>query len=66
MLISKLHRLIAYDMMLIVCLIIAGYTIGIKIYILSFMFIIVAFLCHSRLYKMLEIKEEDPLEVIGK
>lgn len=62
MLISKLHRTIAYDMMLIVCLIIVGYTIGIKIYILSFMFILVAFLSHSRLYNILEIKEENPLE----
>ena len=56
----------AYDMMLIICLILAGVTIGIKIYVLSAIFILVGFLCHSRLYRMLEIKEEDVLDLLDK
>ena len=59
MLIPKLCRSIIYDMMLIVCLIIAGYTIALKMYIFAFMFIVIAFLFHSRLTKMLELIEED-------
>ncbi|KKK91046.1 hypothetical protein LCGC14_2716900 [marine sediment metagenome] len=61
--ISKQHRLIAYNMMLIVPLILAGYSIGIKIYVLGFMFIVVGFLAHSRLYGLLELKEDNPLKI---
>ena len=49
-------------MMLIVSLILAGYSIGIKIYVLGFMFIVVGFLAHSRLYGLLELKEDNPLD----
>ena len=61
--IKKHHRLIAYDMMLIVTLILAGYSIGIKNYVLGFMFIAIGFLAHNRLCKMLELKEEDPFGI---
>ena len=64
--ITKLQRLIAYDTILVICLILAGYTLGIKIYALSFAFIVVAFLAHSRLTRMLEIKEEDVLDLLDK
>ncbi len=60
--ITQLQRLMIYDTMLIICLILSGYTLGLKIYTLSFMFIAIAFLSHSRLVRMLELKEENTLE----
>ena len=51
-----------YDTMLVICLILSGYTLGLKIYTLSFLFIAIAFLSHSRLVRMLELKEENTLE----
>ena len=59
MIITEPHRIIIYDIMLIVCMILAGYTLGLKLYTLSFMFIAIAILSHSRLYRILEIKEVD-------
>ena len=64
--ITKLQRLMAYDTILVICLILAGYTLGIKIYAFTIVFIGVAFLVHSRLTRMLELKEEDVLDLLDK
>ena len=58
MLIQQHHRLIIYDIMLVLCLILTGYTIYLKIYVLTTMYLGIAFLSHSRLCRMLELKEE--------
>ncbi len=61
MLIQPIYRMIIYDMMLIISLGYAGYSIGIKLYVFGVMFIVVAFFVHSRLTRMLELKEDKPL-----
>lgn len=59
--ITNIQKLMIYDTILVICLILAGFTLGIKIYVLSIVFIGIAFLVHSRLTRMLELKEENIL-----
>ena len=59
---TKLQRAMLSDLIMTFCLVMTGFTLGIKQYYFSAAFLIVAFFMHTRLTRMIEIKEDDMME----